>query len=137
MSTHSLLPEVEMCSVWGTVCTVNVRENSQGEECSVLSAVKRARACLCVCVCVCVCVCGPYLDVLERFFFFPSCLVPRCTRRLLCLLLLTCFLGLGNSNGRLLVALWPVLNRKFASAMLLLLLEENLRSTGAVGDLQV
>jgi hypothetical protein len=55
MSTHSLGPEVEMCSLWGTVCTANVRGKSQGEECLVLSAVK------------CVCVCGPYLDVLERF----------------------------------------------------------------------
>ena len=60
-----LVPEVEMCSVWGTVCTVNVRENSQGEECSVLSAVKRARACLCVCECVRVCF-GR-----EQFFSWP------------------------------------------------------------------
>ena len=56
MRTHSLCPEVEMCSLQGAECATNVRGKSQGEDCLVLSAVK--------------CVCGPYLDVLE--WFFPS-----------------------------------------------------------------
>ena len=46
MSTHSLYPEVEICSLWGTVCAVNVRGKSQGEEFLVLSVCVCVRACV-------------------------------------------------------------------------------------------
>ena len=128
MSAHSLCPEVEMCSLWGTVCTANVRGRSQGEECLVLSAVK--------CACARVCVYVVLTWRCSNDFFFPSCVVFRFTRRLFCLLPLTRLLWLGISNGWPSVALSLVWNREFASAVLLLLLVENFRTTRALGDLQ-